>query len=198
VLVNTNTTLPVNRSLATAAVALAAAAGAVLAAPAPHASAQAVVITDPADDLRGVSQDFSGDIVKVRTTHGRHNVRVAVRHDDRGLTDVTLAWIDTDPRNPGPEYQVGAYAETEGVSVKRVDDWQRQGGTAVRCPGAAASFGFDQDGGAVLMTVPRSCLGRPDTVRVSAATEPDYPFKRIDWAPGKKKFGPSLVSGPKG
>lgn len=184
------------RTTTTALLAATLAASALVLAPASPASAQAAVITDPADDLRGVPQRFSGDIVKVRTTHGRHNVRVAVRHDGRGLTDVTLAWVDTDRSNPGPEYQVGAYAETEEATVTRVDDWRRQSGTDVRCPGAAASFGFGQDSAPVLLTVPRACLGRPDTVRVSVATEPDYPFRRIDWAPGVKTFGPSLVSGP--
>jgi hypothetical protein len=196
--VKTHIALPVNRPLATAAVALLTAAGAVLAAAPVTAHAETQVLTDPAGDRK--PRGAIGDIVKTRVQHGPHALKVTVTHrpnDDRTVEDVTLVFVDTDARNPGPEYRVAAGLETEQVSVTRVDDWRRLGGTAVPCDDARMVFDLDPSV-PLRIKVPRSCLGNPDRLRASVATEPDYPFKRVDWAPGKKTFGRWLVSGAAG
>lgn len=178
-----------------AAPALAPLAALALAAP---AGAAMSVTTDPAGDLRFVRQGHSGDITKVRVVHGPQALRTTVRHaPDSGITDIYLVWIDTDPRNPGPEYRAGAGAEIEQAGVTKVDGWGRSEGTSVRCAGASVDFDFEgaEPGAPVRMSFPRSCLGNPDRVRVCVATEPDFPFKRIDWAPGKRAFGPWVQAG---
>ena len=137
---------------------------------------------DPVDTPDGV------DVTSMKVKH-ENRVKVVLRHtgmEDGAAVDMTY-WLDTKPRNPGPEYRVWFAANADGFEVRRVDDW-RDRGSSVDCArhgGSADVFSDDP----IVMWVHRSCLGDPRKVRVGAKVrEIEGATTTVDWVPAKREF----------
>ena len=138
--------------------------------------------TDRAGDT-----SLPADITTVRLSHGAELIKVAIRPGRVEFEDQFTFWLDTRPKNAGPEYKVGVLPNSEAFGLLRVGAFSEQG-TPVRCDGLRATADhFTPEW--VSISVPRSCLRHPGKVRVAAKaryTEGDTTV--VDWAPAKRKF----------
>lgn len=142
----------------------------------PQASADTSTFHDPAPRITTVKVYHSSSIVKVKVNVGAYELGSNFKF-----------WLDTDPSNPGPEYRTTVYPNSDGITLRKVEDFG-QSGTEVPCDGFKASadaFGSSY----VSIWVPRSCLGDPGKVRVSTRASYEVPGPNtVDWAPGKNAF----------
>ncbi len=131
--------------------------------------------------------DTGGHLTTVRVRHGVENVRVKADVGPMELGSYFTFWLDTDADNPGPEYKTKVFPGSDGISLRRVEEFG-DAGTTVDCNGFKASgdvFGPPD----VTIVVPRSCIGTPSEVRVSIRAYYDVKGPNvIDWGPGTKKF----------
>lgn len=134
---------------------------------------------------------WAGDISKVKVANSsagntRIGVRAQVGEYDPG--DLFTFWFDTNRNNPGPEYKVAAYANSDGPQLQRLEAFGERG-RAVPCRGLRATadaFGPEE----VSVAVPRSCMGSPRAVGVSlrARYHDDHGQEIVDWAPSERRF----------
>lgn len=131
--------------------------------------------------------DPKPNLTKVTVTHGSKNVKVTAKTGTFRIGSYFTVYLDTDPSNPGPEYRNDIYPNSEVSPLKRVERFGQQG-TTKRCDGLRASadvYGPKK----VSVTVPRSCVGKPNKVRVAVRGYYDVKGPNvIDWAPGYKKL----------
>lgn len=155
---------------------------ALLAAAAAPGHAATAVFPDPVDTPDGV------DVTSMKVKH-ENRVKVVLRHagmDDDAAVQMTY-WLDTRPRDAGPEYRIWFAANADGLQVRRVDTW-RDDGEKVECDryGALADV-FDDD--PIVMWVHRSCVGEPRKVRVGVKVrELEDGTATVDWVPAKRRF----------
>jgi hypothetical protein len=147
----------------------------------------ATALTQPAQaDVRTFT-DKGGHLTTVRVRHGAENVRVKAQVGETRPGSFITFWLDTDADNPGPEYKTKVFPGSDGISLRRVEEFG-DAGTTVDCNGFKASgdvFGPPD----VTIVVPRSCIGTPSEVRVSIRAYYDVKGPNvIDWGPGTKKF----------
>jgi hypothetical protein len=137
---------------------------------------------DPVDTPGGA------DVTSMKVTH-ENRVKVVLRHtglEDHAAVDLTY-WLDTKPRNAGPEYVVWFAANAGGFDVRRVDGW-RDRGRAVDCDRYRARADVFTDD-PIMMWVHRSCLGNPKKVRVGVKVrEIEEGTTTVDWVPGKREL----------
>lgn len=154
----------------------------VLAAGAAPALADTASFPDPVDTPEGA------DITSVRVKH-ENRVKVVLEHtglEDQAAMEMTY-WLDTKPRNAGPEYRIWVAANSDGFDLRRVDTWRDRGRT-VDCTryGARADVFSDDP---IVMWVHRSCLGEPRKVRVGVKVRSlQEGTTTVDWAPAKRTF----------
>ncbi|MGZ5398693.1 MAG: hypothetical protein ACXWDM_01685 [Nocardioides sp.] len=133
-----------------------------------------------ANDRRGF------DVRVVKVNYGaRLNIRLV--HDGKiAVGQQYRYWIDTKPKNVGPEYVFAFEPNSDSAGLQRVNGFSDTG-TAVRgCRqlwgGSADIFQPRRD---VLAMVGPRCLDRPTRVRVSVQVKVSG---RDDWAPDFHKF----------
>lgn len=137
---------------------------------------------DPVDTPDGV------DVTSMKVKH-ENRVKVVLEHNGmskKAAVDITY-WLDTKPRNRGPEYRIWFAANADGFDISRVDTW-RDRGRSVDCVrhGARADTFTDDP---IVMWVHRSCLGDPKKVRVGVKVrETEDGTRTVDWVPGKREF----------
>jgi hypothetical protein len=142
------------------------------------------------DDARGETGQ-SIDVWHVRidnSTTSRNRVTVTVQFDQWFREDRVNVFLDTKPRNSGPEYAFTS--QNRRFRIWRVPGWRPRNGRAIACQGVRASAFRRSD--RVRISFLRRCLGRPQAVRVSAMTRsfvPEFGFF-TDWAPGRHRFTP--------
>lgn len=131
--------------------------------------------------------DVGGHITKLRVRHGP-TVDVTAYDTEMEFSTRYEFWLDTNPKDPGPEYRVDALPNTEVIPLQKVANFD-SGGIDLKCSGlrvlADASDGDDTPYAKII--VPRSCLGTPSKVRVSVVGFYETP-KVTDWAPGERLF----------
>lgn len=148
----------------------------------PPASADIRRFTDRAGDT-----GLPADITTVRVDNGAELVTVRVRPGRVEFDDQFTFWLDTRPRNPGPEYRVGVQPNSDAFGMTRVDTFADQG-TPVRCDELRATADHFSPGW-VSISVPRSCLRNPGKVRVAVrARYTDGATSVVDWAPARRTF----------
>lgn len=104
-------------------------------------------------------------------------------------------WYDTDASNPGPEYRASWVANSDILGLSKVDSFAGRG-TAVRCDGLRIRAAQDDAGDFSRVYVPRSCLGKPDDVRVSVRTSRHTSSGLVvDWGPKARAFYPAVARG---
>lgn len=141
-----------------------------------QASAATSTFSDPAPGITTVKVYHSSSIVKVKVNVGAYELGSDFKF-----------WLDTDPSNPGPEYRTTVYPNSDGITLRSVDDFG-QSGSEVACSNFHASAdAFDSS--YVSIWVPRGCIGSPSKVRVSTRASFEVPGpNKVDWAPGKNAF----------
>lgn len=131
--------------------------------------------------------DPKPNITKVTVKHSSKSIKVTTKTGKFRVGSYFTVYLDTDPKNPGPEYRNDIYPNSEVSPLKRVEKFGNKGKT-VACDGLTAkadAFGPKK----VTLKVPRSCVGKPSKVRVSVRGYYDVKGPNVvDWAPGKKKF----------
>ena len=127
------------------------------------------------------------DLTTVRVDNGADTVEVKARPGRVGFEDLFTFWLDTRPKNPGPEYKVVVVPNSDSFGLLRVDAFGQQG-TPVPCDGLRATAdNFTPEW--VSTSVPRSCLRHPGKVRVAVkARYTDGDTSVVDWAPAKRTF----------
>lgn len=132
--------------------------------------------TDPKPNITKVKVKHSDTTIKITTTTG------AVRPG----TYLTI-YFDTDGDDPGPEFRTDLIPASELMPLMRIEKFGQEG-TAITCDGLRGRA--DVYGPTTMsLTVPRSCVGNPDRVRVSVRGYFDVKGPNVvDWVPGKKKF----------
>ena len=132
-------------------------------------------------------KDPKPNITKVKVSHGSTNIKVTTTTGKIRPGTYLTVYLDTDPSNPGPEYRNDLVPASELSPLMRIEKFGEQG-VAVPCDdlrGSGDVYGPTK----VSVTVPRSCVGDPNKVRVSVRGYFDVKGPNvIDWAPGKKKF----------
>ena len=149
------------------------------------AHADAKTFTDPNNDA-GIHDDIT--MVKVANGSGG-GARLAVRADVGPVHagDFFTFWFDTRFSDPGPEYKVVVHPGSDGIELRRLEEFG-DGGTVVPCNKLRASADvFSSDD--ISVSVPRSCMDNPGSVRVALrARYLDDGHQVSDWAPNERKF----------
>jgi hypothetical protein len=154
----------------------------------------AALVTVPAASadtrrFRDVAGDtgLPADLTTVRVSNGPETVDIAARPGRVGLEDLFVYWLDTRPRNAGPEYKVVVAPNSDDFGLLRVGAFGKRG-RPVACEGLRARADhFTPEW--ISTSVPRSCLGNPGKVRVAVkARYTDGETSVVDWAPSKRRF----------
>ena len=148
----------------------------------PTASADTRRFRDAAGDT-----GLPADLTTVRVSNGTETVDISARPGRVEFGDIFVFWLDTRPRNAGPEYKVVVVPNSDAFGLVRVGAFGKRG-RPVPCDGLRATA----DHGApewVSASVPRSCLRDPGKVRVAVkARYTDGDTSVVDWAPAKRRF----------
>lgn len=148
----------------------------------PTASADIVTFPDPT-----AFPDDGGHITSVRVSHGPKTIGVTAYDTEMTLATFYQFWLDTNPSDPGAEYRVDVFPDSDGLVLKKVANFASPG-IKVKCTGIDAIADTDGPEYAKII-VPRSCMGTPTKVRVNVIgryENPDF----VDWAPGENRFFP--------
>ncbi len=162
------------------------------------ASAETRLIQDRTGDGSGGTGGGPGrfgDIARVRVAHAPRFVWISVRPPVHGASaDFYDFWIDTDGRDPGPEFVATVSAEVpRPTRIQHTTGWGRWGAEGCRvrvldAPGTDA---------VVRLRFRRACLRTdgvvPHRIRVAVHTAMEY--GGADWAPGRRKLSRWIQAG---
>ena len=145
------------------------------------------------DDNGGGPNDI-GDVKRVRIGHGKDWVYFkATPHRGAFLGDFDDYWIDTNLKNPGPEFVVQTNTDYgDSFRVHRTEKFGKVGKATSRFGNLYYNHKTQQ----YRFRIPRESLRSragtlPGRLRVSVHTVTVFGGPGDgDWAPGKKKFGP--------
>lgn len=148
--------------------------------------APAIADTEVFDDPIGDSTFV--DISQVRVVH-RDSVTVRVRSDlPLAAGQLYAFWIDVG-HGRGPDHYVAfrANADFDGV-LRLVRSFGARRSRSVECPRMRARADIFTDK-PVSIRIPRRCMKDPRRVRVAVQFK-DESSDTVDWAPGRRTFGP--------
>ncbi len=125
-------------------------------------------------------------LTTVRVRHGAENIRINAHVGDYNIGSHFSFWLDTDGDDPGPEYKIKVYPNTEVLPIRKVESFADNGsGIGCNYRASANAHGSDYVG----VIVPRRCVGTPDRIRVSVRANYYIPGPNVvDWGPARKKF----------
>ena len=148
--------------------------------------ATVVATAQPAVAAVKTFTDRGGHLTTVRVRHGAENIRVKAHVGDYNVGSHFSFWLDTDGDDPGPEYKIKVYPNTEVLPIRKVERFADKG-SGIDCDYRASADAGGSD--YVTIVVPRSCVGTPDRIRVSVRANYYIPGPNlVDWGPGRKKF----------
>ena len=130
--------------------------------------------------------DPGAHITKLRVVHGPATVGVTAYDAEMEFTTRYRFWLDTNSSDPGPEYRVDVYPNSEVIPLLKVANFDSPGIKQPSCTGLRVQADAGGEEFAKVI-VPRSCMGTPSRVRVSVVgyyEDPDI----TDWAPGTERF----------
>lgn len=154
-------------------------------------------IRDARGDGRGI--DIKRTTIAA-ASQGRVVVETALFSFGRDKLNASDVWLDTNPKNAGPEWRVLSYRSHDGDTLKgttllKVTDF-RDGGEEKKCKGVKVAYLVKDD--LIKTLVPLSCIGRPDRLRYNAIT---WDFTKYvagnpvggfsDYSPKKGKLSPA-------
>jgi hypothetical protein len=130
--------------------------------------------------------DRGGHLTTVRVRHGVENIRVKAHVGDYNIGSHFSFWLDTDGDDPGPEYKIKVYPNTEVLPIRKVERFA-DNGSSIDCDYRAMADAHGSE--YVSIIVPRTCVGTPDRIRVSVRANYYIPGPNVvDWGPTRKKF----------
>jgi hypothetical protein len=142
------------------------------------------------------------DVVRVVVVHGRETVSVGIHHrnlrfePENAPRQVRVAF-DVGGPSRGPDFHVREpYQADPVVELRHAQGWGRfQARPVAGCTGERITVSARRD--VTKVTVPRSCLGDPDRLRVNALVK-TWPQQRErnDAAPGHRDLGPWVAQRP--
>jgi len=148
--------------------------------------ATVVATAQPAVAAVKTFTDRGGYLTTVRVRHGAENIRVKAHVGDYNVGSHFSFWLDTDGDDPGPEYKIKVYPNTEVLPIRRVESFA-DNGSGIDCNYRASANAHGSD--YVSVIVPRHCVGTPDRIRVSVRANYYIPGPNaVDWGPARKKF----------
>ena len=153
---------------------------ATLAATAAPASANVKRFEDPVGDSKA-----HNDIRWVVLNNGGptgERLQVRIRMTDVQYGDQLRVFVDTRSNNPGPEWRMTAYPDSEWV-LHRVDTWDSPG-TVTYCPGRVR---FTEPRDIARWRTSRDCLSVGDKVRVAVRVQ-EGSSPQHDWARAYRMF----------
>ena len=133
--------------------------------------------------------DVGSYITSVRVSHGPSTIGVTAFDAEMEFTTRYQFWLDTNPSDPGPEYRVDVFPNSEIVPLLKVANFNSPGIKQPFCTGLRVQADAGGDDEFAKIIVPRSCMGTPSRVRVSVVGFYQTP-KVTDWAPGEQRFYP--------
>ncbi len=167
----------------------------------PPAAAEVRYIHDKAHDGddNGDGHHDVGDVKRVRIGHGKDWVYIkSTPHRGTFLGDFDDYWIDTNLKNPGPEFVVQTNTDYgDWFRVHRTEKFGRFGKVTSRY----GRVHYDHETQQYRFRIPRQSLRSragtlPGRLRVSVHTVTVFGGPGDgDWAPGKRKFGPWVAVG---
>jgi hypothetical protein len=126
-------------------------------------------------------------VIVVNGTASHQRVRIVVEQRELQPGDGIDVWIDTKPANPGPEYRASAKANTDALSLLKVQRWSSRGHVVDAPRFAVRSDAFTGD--RTVFLIPRRAIGDPGAIRVSARVQRQTPHGWVrDWAPARHAF----------
>ncbi len=156
-----------------------------LALAAPAATAEVLTVEDAADNPDGV------EVTAMRTAY-KDRLRIVLEHEglpDDAAVEATY-WLDTKPRNRGPEYRIRVAANSDVMLLEGVDRWNDDGKRQKCKRLSAKADAFSDD--PIVVRVHGACLGDPAKVRVAARVKQVRAGEKaeVDWVPDKHTYTP--------
>jgi hypothetical protein len=127
-----------------------------------------------------------GHITGVRVSHGPSTVGITAYDAEMAIGTHYRFWLDTNPGDPGPEYKTDVYADSDGLYLMKVANFNSSG-IKIKCAGLRAIADTDGPEYAKII-VPRSCIGTPSRIRVAVVGFYDENPDVVDWAPGERRL----------
>ncbi len=93
--------------------------------------ATVVATAQPAAADTTTFNDGGGHLTTVRVDHG-DNIRVKARVGDYNIGSHFSFWLDTDSDDPGPEYRIKVYPNSEVLPIRDVENFADTG-SAIEC-----------------------------------------------------------------
>ena len=146
--------------------------------------------TDPRNDTTSSVDIWS---VKVNnSSRHRNKIIVVVQQDSVGPGDSITIYLNTRPRDRGPEFSLSAFVASE-YGMNRVETWSGDGRfVSDRC-GYQLKINEGTDRSRAV--IPRRCLGKPGEIRVAVKAERGFQVTSRDWAKAHRnlaRLGPPL------
>lgn len=142
----------------------------------------AAVTTDFGDRDGGTGTAITGITVQ----NGARILIVSIDHRKRLAQDTV--WIDTRKGDRGPEYRVQFLANSDYISLRRVETFAA-GGKRWFCNRAVVRSDNYEPGATSWIKVPHGCLSGPGRVRVEAESMNSH--GKIDAAPNRGTYWPA-------
>jgi hypothetical protein len=135
----------------------------------------------PGQDIASMDVWYSDSSLMIATDVGKIKAR-----------DLYTAWVDTNPKDAGPEYKMEMLPNSDYLDLRRVGSFSDKGKvvTAKQCPNFTGWADIFEESGWTAFEIDRKCLGNAKQVRVSFRAK--FANKKVgtDWIPGGKKFTP--------
>ena len=130
--------------------------------------------------------DPGAHITRLRVVHGPATIGVTAFDADMEFTTHYRFWLDTNSSDPGAEYRVDVFPNSEVIPLLKVANFASPGIKQPSCTGLRVQADAGGEEFAKVI-VPRSCMGTPSRVRVSVVGYYEDPHI-VDWAPGTERF----------
>jgi hypothetical protein len=144
------------------------------------ASAATKTFDDPAGD--------SGSATDIRTVTVTYEARLKVvaTYPDSTLKGSFLRyWLNTAPKNPGPEYLVTVVPNSDSFGISKIKRFGQIHGQAVDCAGFRAKADIFSEKPRTWIRIPARCLGEPGRIAVAVQTRHG---KQSDWVKAPQTF----------
>lgn len=144
----------------------------------------------------GARESSKMDLTRVKVTNGKTYLTVTADVGSMTTEDRFYLWVDTDPKNAGPEYRGTLIPNSEWQRLRKVGSFS-DGGKSLKGENCWVAGTADiHSKPTVVWKIKRSCMKYPGKVRVAvkarylAASGVDS-----DWGPAKNKFWSWVAKG---
>jgi hypothetical protein len=139
--------------------------------------------TDPRGDTASSVDIWS---VKVdNSSRHRDKIIVVVQQDSIGAGDSVEIYLDTRPRDRGPEFSLSGFVASE-YGMSRMETWRNYGRlVSTRC---GYELKIDESTDRSRAVIPRRCVANPGKIRVAVKAERGFEVTSRDWAKARRTW----------